>query len=83
MNCGGEIQLQAGDNKPGIKFHALYGIVSHGAQIGGLHFFADHTRKNKFVHDLSTPTRAACYLCLSSRSEGAVEYDAEHICTRS
>ena len=30
------------------------GIVSHGAQIGGLRVFADHTRKNK--HKTNAPT---------------------------
>ena len=27
------------------------GVVSHGAQIGGLRDFADHTRKNKNIFD--------------------------------
>ena len=47
------------------------GVVSHGAQIGGPHIFANHTGKNKrktnapmiFAH------HAAFYVCLSSRSD--------------
>ena len=32
-----------------------HGITCHGAQIGGLWVFANHTHKNKCVHDLCSP----------------------------
>ena len=42
------------------------GIVSHGAQIGGLRVFTDHIRKNKRNKNASTilARRAAFYACL-------------------
>ena len=46
------------------------GVVSHGAQIGGLRVFADHIRKNKRNTNASVifTRRAVFYACLSSRS---------------
>ena len=47
------------------------GVVSHGAQIGGLRVFADHTHKNKRKANASRTftSHAVFYACLSSRSD--------------
>ena len=45
--------------------------VTHGAQIGGIRIFADHTLEIKRKQNVSTifSHRAAFYACLSSRSD--------------
>ena len=56
---------------PHLEYHPCNGIVSCGAQIGGLRVFADHSYENK--SEKSAPTifthRAAFYAILSSRSD--------------
>ena len=69
----GRAQIQLclqGRSQPSYDIALCNGVVSRGAQNGGLCIFEDHTRKNKrktnasmiFVHC------AAFYACLSSRS---------------
>ena len=47
------------------------GIISHGAQIGGIWVFANHTRNNKAkqMHLRSLRTMRCFYACLSSQSD--------------
>ena len=47
------------------------GVVSHGAQFGGLRGFADHTRKNEHTHKnaFTIFAPAALCSCLSSCSD--------------
>ena len=47
------------------------GVVNHGAPIGGIQVFANHTRGNKRKQNVSTifPRRAAFHECLSSHSD--------------
>ena len=55
-----------------ISYTALCnGVISHGAQIGGLRVFADHRCRNKCKTNVPTifTCRAVFYACLSLRSD--------------
>ena len=56
---------------PDLGYLPCNGIISHGAQIGGLRVFANHTCKNKCKTSSLTifVPRAAFYTCLSLRSD--------------
>ena len=53
---------------PDFIYHPCNGVVSHGAQFGGLQVFADHTRKSKGTTNVFMNFARFMYVCLHTQT---------------
>ena len=68
VSLGGTISLCTREI-PDLVYHLCNGVVSHGAQIGGIWGFADHTGRNTHKQNSFTIFFAAFPVCLFSSSD--------------